>query len=245
MTTGFYNNLMTDKYVLQRLDIYANLLNNHPILKTDKKVKVVDIGGYMGDFYEYLKSMYPDLYNKLDYTILDFDDDALKTAYSRGINVTKVNLHFDDISKVLPVSYDIVICTEVLEHVLDPRKILKAVKENMSSQSLCIISLPNENTIFHRIYSLIGLGPDACAFVPYGNHKHFHLPTITQSRNLLTDFLKIEKEDYYINMSGIGSHFGFVSNIFQLFPDSFWNKLAHIFPNFFARGSVWLLSKEN
>ena len=243
MSSGFYENLMTNKYVIQRLDIYAKLLLKSHVADKHGKIKVLDIGGYTGDFYEYLKNTYPDLYSKLEYTIFDFDEDALKIAKARGITTKKVNLHIEDISKYMEEPFDVIICTELLEHVLDPRKILNSIKENMTAKSICIISLPNENTFFHRIYSLIGLGVDACAFVPAGNHKHFHLPTIKQSREFVLDFLKIKKEIYYINMSGIGSHFGFFAKLLQLLPDSVWQKIADAFPGLFARGTVWLLTK--
>ncbi len=84
--------------------------------------------------------------------------------------------------KYVPIvdKFDVVICTEVLEHLVDPVKMVANIKGLMNDNGVVLISLPNENSIYHRIMSLSGKGIDMCAFELY---KHLHMPTISQSRD--------------------------------------------------------------
>ena len=132
-------------------------------------------------------------------------------------------------------------CTEVLEHLLDPAYYLDCFAGLLKSGGLCIVSLPNENTVFHRLYSVLGYGIDSCAFADYGTHKHLHFPTLSQSRGFLSSRFIIDVEEYYIDPSGKGSRFSFIGKLFTALPDSFWYMLSSCLPSLFARGGVWRL----
>jgi ubiquinone/menaquinone biosynthesis C-methylase UbiE len=57
-------------------------------------------------------------------------------------------------------SFDKLICTEVLEHVRHPRKVLSEIARVVTSEAIIVISIPNEKLIdqFKQIINNLGLG---------------------------------------------------------------------------------------
>lgn len=232
-----YGNMFEqDRYVRRRFAQYFRLIK--PELKPG--VKILDVGGYMGDLLEYMKKSGIDT-STVEYHIVDYDDSALEVARKRGALTHKIDFNFQDIADVVAgKKFDIIVCTEVLEHLLDPAKHLGAFPGLLEEGGRCIISLPNENTIFHRLYALSGSGIDQCVFELY---KHLHFPTIKQSRKFVSQKMKIKKEEYYINLGGVGSQASWAGKFLRLLPDKAWQKLADVFPGLFARGVIFKLEK--
>lgn len=219
-----------DKYVRQRYQIYLELLK--PFLKD--KEKVLDVGGYRGELGDLLP-------NSIRYYVLDFDKKALEEARKKGAITRKINFDQEVIKWPKEEPFDIVVATEVFEHLKDPARHLVEIKKLLKDDGILLVSLPNENMFYHRLVSLFGFGVDYFAFQLY---KHLHLPTISQSRKFLEQEFKILKEDYLINVSARSSRFEFLGSFLTLFPDRFWYFLAHLWPEGFARGTVFLLSKK-
>jgi 2-polyprenyl-3-methyl-5-hydroxy-6-metoxy-1,4-benzoquinol methylase len=249
----YYGNILKDdKYVQNRFEKYyllildylkSKLINNNlgepKARRITQTISVLDIGGYTADMLTYLK--YKKISTKIiDYLVIDADRGALKIAKKRGANIMFANLHEKNALSKINKKFDIILCTEVLEHLLYPEDILKELKKLVKKDGVVIISLPNENTIFHRIYSVLGIGIDAFAFKQF---KHLHLPTISQSRKFVKKYFTIEKELYYINFSGKFSHFSIMGRFFSAIPEPVLQALADIFPNLLARGVVFKLKK--
>lgn len=267
MKNLYYGNILKDdKYVQNRFEKYYLLISDYLYLKLENNnlgepkarrilhpISILDVGGYTADMLHFIKQKnkirpviaspkgvaIPSLYN-IDYTVVDCDPGALKIAKRRGAKTLRIDLHEKNALSKIKKKFDIVICTEVLEHLLNPEMILKSISKLVKKDGTVIISLPNENTIFHRIYSVIGVGIDAGAF---GSFKHFHLPTITQSRDFVSKYFHIEKEVYYINFSGRASRFPGIGIIFSAIPDIIWESLVRLFPNLLARGVVFKLKR--
>jgi 2-polyprenyl-3-methyl-5-hydroxy-6-metoxy-1,4-benzoquinol methylase len=169
-----------DAYTKDRLSLYADLLK--PYLNPG--VKILDIGGYMAD----LKLFFP---NFVEYYVADFDKEALKIAKKRGAKVKQYDFDSKKFSDPFKGEmFDILVCTEVLEHVLDSPFVLQSFLTKLKKGGIVLISLPNENMLYHRLLSLIGIGIDSCAFKLF---KHLHHPTIEQSKEFIGKYLKIEK----------------------------------------------------
>jgi len=96
-------------------------------------------------------------YNLLFYTGVDYNIDALKNAEK---NLDKV-IHFDfnkdnieNFFKLIENKYDYIICSDVLEHLINPLDLLEKLKNNLNENGKIIISIPN---IMHIsvIYNLL------------------------------------------------------------------------------------------
>lgn len=222
-----YGHLEADKYVQLRMDICARLLS--PQIRSG--FNILEIGCYTANLLDYLPK-------DINYYGIDYDDEALEIAKRKGTKVTKLHIdsdeiQFDDIDK-----FDVIICTEVLEHLMNPHRIMKKIQELIKDDGWILISLPNENTLYHRLMSVSGKGVDMYAFDFY---KHVHLPTIKQSQDFVSKYFKIiEKEYYIINPSAKGSRYEWLGKFLTLIPDVFWQKFSQILPGMFARGVIFL-----
>lgn len=213
-----------DKYARLRIKKCIELLL--PVIKNT--TKVLEIGCYTAEVLDYLPE-------NTDYTGIDFDTTAIEIARQKGINVISVNFDQEEIK--LSDKFDVIICTEVLEHLIDPDAIMRKIHELLKDDGTVLISLPNENTIYHRLMSLFGYGIDMCAFQP---HKHLHLPTICQSEAFISKYFKIINKTPYINPGAKGSRSEWIGTITARLPDVFWNALAKISPGLFSRGMIFL-----
>ncbi len=213
-----------DKYARLRIKNCAELLL--PFIKNTSKV--LEIGCYTAEILDYLPE-------NTDYTGIDFDVDATKFAKQKGAKIVYVNFDKEEIN--LSDKFDIIICAEVLEHLIDPPAMMKKIKELLKNDGVVLLSLPNENTIYHRIMSLLGYGVDMCAFQL---HKHLHLPTTAQNEAFVAKYFKIVKKTSYINPSAKSSRSEWIGSIATLIPDGVWVTLANTSPGLFARGIVFL-----
>lgn len=213
-----------DRYATQRITAYLKLIK--PYLKSGSRL--LDVGCYTAEIYDCLPK-------DIEYYGLDFDDEALKIASSKGAKVEKIR--FDEEEIKLNNRFDIIIVAEILEHLKNPQELLKQLEALLDKNGIIIISLPNECTLFHRIMCFLGRGVDMYAFKLY---KHLHLPTIFQSRAFVSIFFETLNEVYYINPSGKGSRWEGLGKITSKIPDKFWLCLANMFPGLFARGVIFL-----
>jgi len=217
-----------DRYVRRRVAMYASLLN--PYLHPG--MSILDIGCYTAELTIFLPP-------GIDYWGVDFDQQALRIARARMARV--LCCHFDQASLPLTRRFDIVVCAEVLEHLVDPHAMMRKICSLTADGGYVLISLPNENTLFHRLMALLGLGVDACAFQLY---KHLHLPTISQSETFVSQYCHVLKHAYYINPGGRCSRLEMLGPILTRLPDRVWEFLARVAPGLFARGVVFLATPK-
>jgi 2-polyprenyl-3-methyl-5-hydroxy-6-metoxy-1,4-benzoquinol methylase len=216
-----------DKYAKRRLLKYVEILT--PLLRPG--LSVLDIGCYTAEIYALL----PDY---VDYWGMDFDKDAIAIARAKVSRPNQiVYCHFDKEPIALGRTFDVVLCTEVLEHLIDPNAMMRQICALVKQGGYMLISLLNENTIYHRLMAVFGFGVDSHAFKLY---KHLHLPTIAQSEAFIRRYAKICKRDYYINASGKGSRFEFLEPLTSRLPTGFREYVARTAPGLFARGVIFL-----
>lgn len=111
---------------------------------------VLDVGCASG----YLGKLIKDKNNKVDG--VEISAEAAKEAENKLDHV-----YVMDIERQWPVhlqqqNYDLLICTEVLEHVFDPSKVLGYAANALKPGGHIIISTPNFMTWTHRIKFLLG-----------------------------------------------------------------------------------------
>jgi 2-polyprenyl-3-methyl-5-hydroxy-6-metoxy-1,4-benzoquinol methylase len=221
-----------DPYTNRRIHQTAKIISDLNF----KDYNILDIGGYNGDLLIALKKY---IKSNLNYSIVDFDKNGMIVAKSRGIKTYFTDLdnevfdmHLDSSSK-----FNIIVSTECFEHLKYPTMHLERVKNRLTENGFMIVSLPNENTLYHRILSLMGVGADTYAFKLY---KHLHMPTIKQSEIFLSSFAKVIKKQYWISAQFKYTKMKLLSFL-NLLPDGFWQFIANVMPGLFARGTIFVL----
>lgn len=136
--------------------------------------------------------------------------------------------------------YDRILCLEVLEHLKYPQKTLESIASLLKEDGICVISLPNEASLFHRIRCLFGIVDQECFFE---TGKHLHLPSLKQAFQFVSKYLKVQKVEYYVSR-GAGTRTPFLPTILKLIPPSILRILASLSPSLFARGFIFVCSKK-
>jgi len=80
-------------------------------------------------------------FNPISITGFDFSKEAIKIANQRGLKNVICRIH--DIYSKCEDKYDLIFCTEVLEHLEYPDIALKNIYESLSSSGIAFITVPN------------------------------------------------------------------------------------------------------
>lgn len=124
-----------------RIRVTENLIRsiNHDL--------VLEVGA--GDYsFDYLKS------EKSAWTKIDF---APPCDITCDLNSPELELPFPD------GTFDLIICTEVLEHLLWPQQLLKEAHRVLTPKGKIIVSVPNITSLSYRLAWLIGRIPSCAA----------------------------------------------------------------------------------
>lgn len=191
--------------------------------------KVLDLGCYTQEVRNHLTGVYK-------YTGID--------QFEQGHDIINLDLNeVKDLSTYLPClpnvpnKFDLIFALEIVEHLLYPARLLNACKVLLNPQGVICFSLPNENTLYHRIVMAIGMGCDAQAFKDY---KHVHFGTIRQQRAFISEHFKIVGEYSYISTDMHKSRGEWIGKIAKCIPDRFWQFIADACPSLFARGRIYV-----
>jgi len=158
------------------------------------------------------------------------DKKKLKPFFKKyiGLDLKNAEINQDlNLTQKIPLkdkSVDIVILSQILEHLADPRELIKESKR--ISKKYILIGLPSEFTIDNRIrflFNIRGLG-----FELYG-HKHSFNPD-TAEKFVKQFYGKWEKKEYVFAVKGG-----------RFLPQPFRQFLANIYPNWFAKEIYYLV----
>lgn len=209
---------VVDKYARDRVMKSARLLL--PYLKDNDLI--LDIGCFSQEARKYFPPW-------VSYLGID------QVAYHPQTRVVELNHGF------VPIPCQKALCLETLEHLVTPEKTLESIYNSLTNDSLLVVSVPNEATLFHRLRCLCGT-VDAECFSSQG--KHLHLPNLKASRTLVSKYFEIVKEEYYISPSAQGSRHSWVGSVIGIVPVGVHQFLADAIPSLFARGFIFLLRKK-
>lgn len=93
---------------------------------------------------------------------IDKHDSAIKKARKRGIIVKKLDLD----KAGLPFrkkSFDVIVCNQVIEHLLDPDKLVKEIYRTLKDDGYALVSTPNLASLHNRFLILFGSQPTTIA----------------------------------------------------------------------------------
>ena len=119
-----------------------------------------------------------------------------------GYNVELLKGELDELN--LPQqSFDKIICSEVLEHVVSPVQILKGIRRLVRPNGRVVITFPNDHLV-NGIKTLIrwsGLTilPPFRRISWGGDHYHLHVWRVNEMRTLLSQFFDVEEDRYAPN----------------------------------------------
>ncbi|HOL48129.1 MAG TPA: class I SAM-dependent methyltransferase [bacterium] len=153
------------------LDIVRKYLRS-----VQKKVyQICDIGCEIGHdvfkIYDIFKNKY-----SLFFTGIDINEKAIEIANARSNfndrNPIKFVFYCFDIEKGLPIQnyYDIIIITELIEHLKEPEKIFNEIIRILSDDGIVILSTPNTENMSLLLLKKIGLKK----IFNFDDYKQFH-----------------------------------------------------------------------
>lgn len=226
--------------------IDPNLENNYytPILRkfisefyNNKKINIVDLGCGNAKFSIFLKK-------NIDCNLVGVDSNkkALSDAKKNGVDQT-VEIHDfnnDRLFAKLKKKYDLIICKDVLEHLVDPSFFVDQINQITKKDGYFIVSVPNHFSFYGRLKFLFFNNLDTWKYFP--DYERWNYPHIR--------FYTYESILKLMDISGfevIRNYSNFFPNfpLMKFMPSKFVNKLAYFYPTNFAEGFVIICRKKN
>lgn len=131
----------------------------------------LELGSFKGDFTKKIISYFSDI------TCVEASDEALLVAQKEidNKNIVFINKTFEEAK--LPLKYDNIILTHVLEHIDNPVALLKKINEEwLSEKGRLFLACPNANAASRQIAVKMGLMPYN-SFVTPSEAEHGHKTT--------------------------------------------------------------------
>jgi ubiquinone/menaquinone biosynthesis C-methylase UbiE len=131
-------------------------------------------------------------------TGVDVSGEMLAKA-ERNLTGYPVRLHKGELDAIdLPVGgFDRIICSEVLEHVVNPEQLLGAMRGLLTPQGRAVVTVPND-ALIHRVKSWIrathmDVLPPLRRIAWGGDQYHLHVWKVREMRSLLNRFFRVEQ----------------------------------------------------
>ena len=177
-----------------------------------------------------LKEFLPE---NITYETLDYASDfyGKKNTFDHNLNEGKI--------PIKDKSYDIIVCNDVLEHIMYPETVLKDIQRITKDDAIFFFSLPNEYNFVMRLYYLFSIKTKTEEpFKVVEKGLHIHKPRVKDIINLFSKDFNIKKIEY-VWQSRKSSASGLFRGI-----DKFFQILAKIYPSLFSRVVVVKLTKK-
>ena len=182
----------------------------------NKKIKVLDFACGYGSFLYALKN------KKIDGKGLDFDDISVNFAKKMNLLVSK-----NDLSDENDNTYDLITFFDVIEHLLEPNKIIKTAIKKLKKGGHLLFFTPNLNSL-----STILMGSNHNMFSPFDhvcfyNEKSFNFIKKKHNLDLISyEYFGLDIKDYLQMLEAKNKNIKFnkimrnFSNITQSFIDN-------------------------
>lgn len=146
---------------------------------------------------------------------VDFNAGALVAAVKVGYRnscCVDMNVDISPIQNLSDYSYDVIIFSDVLEHLTDPQKILLAFLPKLKKGGVVVASLPNVAFLLNRINLLLG----NWEYKKYGilDQTHLRFYTMKTARKLFEQAGMVDIHVYPYNQFGILKYLHPIDKIF-------------------------------
>lgn len=125
------------------VDVRVEKLYNYAITKNKKFIKILEIGCNRGEFIERVLNFFSDKEIDIEIHGIDLDEDAVKEARCKGLNVINISAEELVNKKEWKEYFDIVCHFELIEHLVDPSTFVKACQNTMKKNSIMFFTTPN------------------------------------------------------------------------------------------------------
>lgn len=142
IASGNVFNELREYYKQDWHDYYPTIIHLVP-----NNSNVLDVGCGRGGLLEYLRDK-----KNCRVVGIDISDNAIQICSEKGINVMKCDLDVDEISG----TYDVIILSAVVEHLIEPLPILTKLRNNLNKNGCIIVGVPNFSHLIARIQYLLG-----------------------------------------------------------------------------------------
>ena len=117
--------------------------------KKKKPLKLLDVGsGSLTQLYKYKKE--DDIYHCVDY---------YKSIEGKYDKYFQLDLNEQQLHQKIKNKYDVIFCSEVMEHLFSPDDLLDEIKFLMNKDSILVLSTPNLAYYINRILLIFGISP--------------------------------------------------------------------------------------
>ena len=217
---------------------FAPVLKELPRYLDIKKAKVLDVGCGTGVFMKSLIDSGCSQFHGID-GFSEFANRALERGYQEvkiidDLNISKIP--YDD------NLFDLVICKDVFEHLLNPIHVLKEMQRVLKPNGLLLLHVPNQFTLSGRVRFLISNNIDTYAF--FKGESRWTFPHIRFYE--YKDSLEVLKENKFTLIENLSYHFADLPVLgrFSILKSTI-RSLAKSNPNQFASGFTFLARKNN
>jgi len=136
--------------------------------------KVLDVGCGEG----FLSKLLTEMGNEI--IGIDISEIAVKLAKEKGIkafvcDIENESLPFNDV-------FDVIVLSEVLEHLVSPKKVIYKLKRHLKNDGVFVLTFPNIAYYKYRLQLLLGRFPKQYLYDP---SEHLHYWSIPDFKNFL------------------------------------------------------------
>ncbi len=208
---------------------YASVHILNYIISSDiKKPHILDVGCWVGALGTQIKN-----HKVCEIDGIDINKQVLEKAQANGYrNLYCIDLNSPDFSSINQ-KYDFIVFGDVLEHTINPDKVIELLKPKLAENGFMAISLPNVGFLWYRLLHLFGYWDYKETGVMDKTHLRFF--TLDSMQKFLhNNQLRIIRTDPYI---GIKNRHFIIRNTLKF--------LAKIWPSLFALQAVFLTAPKN
>lgn len=197
-----------------KIGLYDDCFNEIVFRSVKEKSTCLDVGCWTGNLG---KALIEEKSCEVDG--IDFNQEALEKAKIKGYRKTySVDLNDEQIDLDSENKYDFIICADVLEHLIDPGRVLQKTQGLLKNEGQILISVPNIAFVQQRLDFLAG----RFNYSPHGgimDESHLRFFTMKSIRKLCrkSGYCVIECRGY----SQVKRKFFFLRPLTKIWPSLF------------------------